>query len=212
MTPTAVLPGAAAGAGGGSTLRVAVAWRGGPLAGLAGAVVLLVAARWLRRRFVVADVHGPSMAPTLVAGDRVLVRTVHPGRIRAGDIVVLERATLDSAWLLPPASGGWSRREWLIKRVAATAGDPVPAAVVPAVAAALGPAGAVVPPGQLVVLGDNAAQSVDSRHYGWLPADRVLGVLHRRLPRPAPARDAGPPREGWQRAARCLAFRAWDGT
>lgn len=162
--------------------------RRGVAAGLAGAVLLLVAGRGLRSRFVVVDVHGPSMAPTLAAGDRLLVRTVRPELIRTGDIVVLERATAGGPWQQPPASGDWGRRQWLVKRVAATAGEPVPPAV-PALAAA---ADGVVPPGQLVVLGDNPARSVDSRHFGWLPADRVLGVLHRRLPRSrAPRRGPG---------------------
>ena len=45
---------------------------------------------WLGRRFVVIDVDGHSMRPTLYAGDRVLVRRRPLRHIRAGDIVVVE--------------------------------------------------------------------------------------------------------------------------
>ena len=40
-----------------------------------------------------------------------------------------------------------------------------------------------VPPGKLVVLGDNAARSFDSRQIGYIPADRLLGVVRRPLAR-----------------------------
>jgi signal peptidase I len=39
----------------------------------------------------------------------------------------------------------------------------------------------MVPPGQLVVLGDNAAWSQDSRQIGYIPGDRLLGIVMRRL-------------------------------
>jgi signal peptidase I len=42
-------------------------------------------------------------------------------------------------------------------------------------------AGTPVPAGQLVLLGDNRAASTDSRHWGYAPVDRVLGVVVRRL-------------------------------
>jgi type IV secretory pathway protease TraF len=62
----------------------------------------------------------------------------------------------------------------MIKRVAAVPGEPVPEAVWPAVAAI---GGQSVPAGSLVVLGDNTADSKDSRTIGYIPADRVLGVM-----------------------------------
>ena len=43
----------------------------------------------LPARWVVARVAGPSMAPTVRSGDRLLVRRVRPGdRVREGDVVL----------------------------------------------------------------------------------------------------------------------------
>ncbi|MCQ0009633.1 S26 family signal peptidase [Actinomadura madurae] len=41
-----------------------------------------------------------------------------------------------------------------------------------------------VPDGRLLVLGDNPDRSLDSRHYGYLSGDGVLGVVVRRLEPP----------------------------
>jgi signal peptidase I len=49
------------------------------------------------------------------------------------------------------------------------------------VAAAAHPAGRPVPAGKLVVLGDNTARSLDSREIGYIPAERLLGVMLRPL-------------------------------
>jgi signal peptidase I len=51
---------------------------------------------------------------------------------------------------------------WVVKRAAAVPGDDLPA-------------------GQLTVLGDNPAHSYDSRHFGAISMDRVLGVVVRPL-------------------------------
>ena len=61
----------------------------------------------------------------------------------------------------------------MIKRVAAVAGEPVPHGIpVP---------DAVVPDGKLVLLGDNADASFDSRVAGYFSADRLLGGVVRRM-------------------------------
>jgi len=39
----------------------------------------------------------------------------------------------------------------------------------------------LIPPGKLVVVGDNAAWSQDSRQLGYFPGDRLLGVVVHRL-------------------------------
>lgn len=133
-----------------------------------------------RRCFVVVRVNGSSMAPALMPGDRVLVRRGTGDRIRAGAVVVLPRppngcvAHPDISTGAPGPAG----KEWVIKRVAATPGDVVPESVLTAVGGA-----AVVPPGMLVVLGDNH-RSTDSRLWGFLSADHVLGAVVRRLPPP----------------------------
>lgn len=130
----------------------------------AGACVLL----WARRRLMVITVRGLSMTPTYHPDDRVLVRRVPLTRIRTGDVVVVEQ---------PPPH--WStiqaEQEWVIKRVAATPGDPVPAEL-----ADTQPDGSV-PGGCLAVLGDNPEESYDSRHYGYIPADRLIALVIRRM-------------------------------
>ncbi|TDC57172.1 S26 family signal peptidase [Actinomadura sp. KC345] len=148
-------------------------------AAVAGAAALIV---WLRRRFAVIDVDGPSMQPTLYEGDRVLVRRRPVRRVRTGDIVVVESkvrpGTRRGPGVAASAGRSLSGRTWVIKRAAAVPGDPVPASV----AASL-PSGAEspVPDGHLLVLGDNATRSLDSRHYGYLRSDGVLGVVVRHL-------------------------------
>lgn len=133
----------------------------------------------MRRRLVVVEVDGISMRPTYEPGDRVLVRR-RPGGPRRGQVVVIEPPDQDGGWSrLPPLDGRLEGRHWYIKRVAAVAGDQVPAAVVDA----LGSRGAtLVPDGKLVVLGDNP-RSEDSRRWGYVPAERVLGVVVRQLSR-----------------------------
>ncbi len=151
---------------------------------LAGGAVLL-GVRRLRHGLVLIDVHGPSMEPTLRHGDAVLVHRVGPHRLSAGDVVVLERADLDGHWRLPPGTGAGTdldTRNWIIKRAVAVAGDVVPATL----ARTLGlPPDSRVPSGKMLVLGDNPRWSTDSREWGFLPLDRVLGVVRRRVsPRP----------------------------
>lgn len=120
------------------------------LAALAGAVI--------RNRLRLITVVGRSMAPTLQAGDRVLVRVTR--RPAAGDVIVFR---------IPTAGLGL---DWMIKRVTAVAGHQVPPEI-------SGPQ-TVVPVGNLVVRGDNP-ESQDSRHFGFVPVDTVLGVVVKRL-------------------------------
>lgn len=130
-----------------------------------------------RRRLVVITVDGNSMLPALRDRDRVLVLRRRLGRLRAGDIVVMERPRPGSGWDgLPPLDGRLPGREWYVKRAVALPGDAVPET---ARAAAGAP---VVPPGALIVIGDNP-HSNDSKQWGFFPADRLLGVVVRSLPR-----------------------------
>jgi signal peptidase I len=139
---------------------------------LVAGVVLL-----LRRTIAVVTVTGQSMEPTLAAGDRVLVRRVGLRSVRTGQIVVIEAPGRSGTWVgAPPGSD--LGRDWMIKRVAAIPGDPVPAGL-PAEAAAA----ARVPDGHLIVFGDNPAMSMDSRYLGYFPGDRVLGIVVAGLPR-----------------------------
>lgn len=132
--------------------------------GLAATAGTLAAVMAFRAHVVVVMVRGLSMAPTLQHGDRLVVRRKR--KPTAGAIVVVDEPR-------PCRPGRRPSTHWVVKRVAAVAGDPVPAGVriqVP-----------VVPSGQLVLLGDNLEHSWDSRHFGFASADRVLGVAVRRL-------------------------------
>jgi signal peptidase I len=70
----------------------------------------------------------------------------------------------------------------VIKRVAATAGEAVPSSIEGR--------GTVVPEHHLVLLGDNPLGSGDSRQYGFVPVEAVVGVVVRILP--SPARSVSP--------------------
>lgn len=66
---------------------------------------------------------------------------------------------------------GWTGTGWVIKRIAALPGDPAPP----------GLAGPAVPAGMVALLGDNPPQSLDSRDFGYVPVDRLYGVVVRKL-------------------------------
>jgi signal peptidase I len=152
---------------------------------------------WARRNLLVADILGTSMHPTYQPGDKVLVRRLPAGRIRPGDVVVADVvvtrehlaafATGEAAPQERPGSRPRSARSGrrhradlrirargpapsrVIKRVAAVPGDSVPASM-PRRAGE-----ASVPEGCFILLGDNPAHSLDSRHFGYIPAASVIG-------------------------------------
>lgn len=150
--------------------------------GLLAATGLLVIIA--RRRLAIVAVFGSSMQPTLAAGDRVLVRRVTIGSVRPGQIVVFEMPSPDGTWATDPPRGPSRYREWMIKRVTAVPGDCVPGIVGrPARSATLASIdpGGMVPEGRIIVLGDNLANSHDSRSLGYIPAERLLGIMVRPL-------------------------------
>jgi signal peptidase I len=166
------------------TLSFAEVWDGALACGaLASALGLaLTAFTLLSGKLVVITVRGVSMQPTYDDGDRVLVRRdVAP---EPGQVVVVEHlqagAIGESCPLAPGAAGTISSRQWLIKRVAAAPGDPVPRGQFPALSNV---PEARVPSGSLVLLGDNQQVSYDSRQLGYFPVERVLGRVTRRLSR-----------------------------
>ncbi|MEN3539172.1 S26 family signal peptidase [Microbispora sp. ZYX-F-249] len=165
-----------------------------PLAAVAAAMV------WARRSLLAADVLGTSMHPTYRSGDKVLVRRLPGDRVRPGDIVVADIAVVaeDGPTLLPGRTVREEHREprlrladmggrsaWppgaedtvsrIVKRVAAVPGDPVPDSVPRRAGETL------VPAGCLVLLGDNPDESVDSRHFGYVPANSMVGKVIRTL-------------------------------
>lgn len=142
---------------------------------LAVIAAVAVAARVLRWRYALVTVSGPSMEPELADGDRLLARRCGLRRLRRGDLVIF-REPGPYGWRPAWLSGAAGQR-WVIKRVAATPGDAVPDAVLPAVSGVT-----VVPPRSIVVLG-NAARSRDSRQWGFITAQDILGVSRARLAR-----------------------------
>jgi len=134
-----------------------------------GALAVGAAIVAARRRLLAVTVVGESMTPTYRDGERLLVRRAR--RARVGRVVVLDNRE-------PGAPRGLADRmspELLVKRLAAAPGDPVPEQVLEAVGAQPGDR---VPPGRIVVLGD-APGSVDSRSWGYLAANRLVGVAVR---------------------------------
>lgn len=124
----------------------------------------------LVRRFLLATtVDGGSMAPALHSGDRVLVRRTR--KVRRGQVALLGYP--------PVPSGTDTTGQFLLKRVVAVSGDRLDERWAAPDVAGIG--GQVVPPGCAVVLGDNRPSSWDSRHYGFVPAERLVGVVLRKL-------------------------------
>lgn len=157
------------------------------LLGVAVVAAMGTAVAIIRRRFLVLRISGNSMAPLIADGDVVRARRVAPERIRAGDVVAIQapgwhlelalRAPLPPtptpivAWEeVTPARG--HREQLLVKRVVAVGGDRVPS--VPG----LPDADTIVAPGLVVVLGDNMAESVDSRQFGPLPVGKIQAVVN----------------------------------
>jgi signal peptidase I len=140
----------------------------------------------LRRRYVAVAVRGQSMQPTYQDGDWVLVRRGRQPEL--GQVIVVEHPAIALALgqVAAPAVVAPLHR-WLVKRVAAVPGDPVPRDRVPALADVPEDR---VPPGKLVLLGDNQRASFDSRRLGYFEAGGVLGVVVRRLAIARPAPDA----------------------
>jgi signal peptidase I len=139
------------------------------LAALGVAVAVVASVRW---RYSVVTVHGQSMEPELADGDRLLARRCGVRRLRCGQLVIFREPGLSRrpAWLT-----GAGRDRWVVKRVAAIPGDPVPDTV-----RSIARLAEVVPRRAIVVLG-NAAESRDSRHWGFIAGSQVLGVATRRL-------------------------------
>ncbi|MBD0746624.1 hypothetical protein BG418_33880 [Streptomyces sp. CBMA152] len=151
-----------------------------PIAAMTAAVC--VAALRARLRYLTVDVVGISMEPALRYGDRLLVRRIPLRRLRTGDVVVVALPGPDSPVGPDGRRGGPAGSDWMVKRVAALPGDPVPDEL----AQILGEhTPASVPARSLVVLGDNRGHSHDSRHCGFIPAHWLVGVAVRNPSRSA---------------------------
>jgi signal peptidase I len=138
----------------------------------------IFAAAKVRRRYMVITVAGTSMRPAFHPGDRLLLRRGGAGRISSGVAVVLRapgRFVLKDA--SPPGETAASAALLMVKRVAAAPGEPVPEPVRAAVRGV-----GTVPAGRFVVLADNPA-ATDSRRWGFVAADEIVGTVVLRFPR-----------------------------
>jgi signal peptidase I len=124
-----------------------------------GAVLLM------RSRYGVIVVQGSSMLPTYRGGELVLVRK---GRraIRLGDAVVFRT---------PGDVKGSGSPSWIIKRVVAVDGGQIAEGHRDRAGTCL------VPPQCIWVVGDSLQASWDSRHFGPVQSESVLGVAVRKL-------------------------------
>jgi len=140
---------------------------------LAIAIVLAFGVRAAMRLYVIPS---SSMAPTLVPGDHIVVTPYRFGKTpKRGDVIVFRS---------PRAAD-----ELMIKRVIGTPGDLVetragrvivcghalsePYVTAQAASGAIAPQ--IIPAGSYFVLGDNRADSLDSRSWGVLPREAVVG-------------------------------------
>lgn len=148
-------------------------------------VVFLIVVLFFTLSFRMAVVHGDSMLPTFRDGQIVLVNRLRAlgGPLQKGDVVVLEKDN-----------------DVLIKRIAFLPGETLLARDAyryserartwferpqkPLEKGFFRRFELKVPAGQYVVLGDNPAVSDDSRAFGPIPAEKIIGRVVNAPPKP----------------------------
>ncbi|GHP00498.1 hypothetical protein KSF_105450 [Reticulibacter mediterranei] len=133
---------------------------------------------------------GASMSPQLVHGDRVLVFRWYPSRrLRNGQVVVL---TTSRNKYYKRDSG---RSTWYVKRIVAMGGDTFTQDTAPypdadndehirnkAQVDEAGRWSWHIPPGHIFACGDNRERSIDSRIWGPIPTNQIIGIVLAKLP------------------------------
>jgi signal peptidase I len=156
-------------------------------------ILMTVLLAGLARAFVFQTFWIPSssMVPTLAVGDRILVQKAFfsPGDVREGDIVVFSH---------PPLDRCSAPQDDLVKRVIALPGQSIYSAgstiyvngrpLAEPYLPAIDPLGPPipnatsrhpyrVPPGEFYVMGDNRADSCDSRFWGPITGSSIIGTV-----------------------------------
>lgn len=128
-----------------------------------GLLVVLGFAVFFQREFITVQVSGESMEQTFSNGDRLLASSAYwlIGGIRKNDVVVFRRK---------------GERENVIKRVVYLPGDVVPWQFIPETWP-FERGEYKVPAQHYFVLGDNLPASEDSRKFGPVPFEEVLGKV-----------------------------------
>ncbi|WP_157246377.1 S26 family signal peptidase [Nonomuraea typhae] len=136
---------------------------------------------WIRRTHLLVTVKGASMEPAFHDGEQVIVRRRPPDELRRGQAVVLLALEWEAGYVPAEARGTAahpapevSTTSHVIKRVAAVPGDPLPREQVPVLRHVAEPR---VPRGKVILLGDNAAASFDSRRHGYFDIENVIGPV-----------------------------------
>lgn len=140
------------------------------------ALIFMIAGLVIRRTLVVISVSGPSMQPALRDGDRLLARRAVGSLPAPGELVIFAPLMEDGRPV--PVSTPRGGRLWLVKRLVAGPGQPVPAGFDPALRELTDQP---VPAGFMVVVGDNLAESVDSRQEGFVAVERIRARVVRQL-------------------------------
>ncbi|MBN8691421.1 MAG: signal peptidase I [Armatimonadetes bacterium] len=131
--------------------------------GTSSLLLLLGFVYFFNLNFKTIQVQGESMEPTFLNGNRLLASNAYwlVGKIHAGDVVVI---------------GGEEPGEYYIKRVYKLGGEKVDWLNIPQ-DYSLAEGDYTVPQGMVYVLGDNRDVSEDSRRFGPVESERILGKI-----------------------------------
>jgi signal peptidase I len=179
---TAVSDAGSPGAGGrggrpGRLLRAAALWA------LVGAALLVAASVTGLLPLQLMRVGSESMSPTLATGDLVLVRHAQ-GPVHRGDVVAVEDPS-GGAELVKRAVGLGGDEVSIEDGVLVVNGTPVCETIDPDLIDGVYFGPETVPEGEMFLLGDHRDGSIDSRTYGTLSTDRLVGFVDARVwPRP----------------------------
>lgn len=152
--------------------------RSNPLRELLETLVIAVALALLIRGFVVESflVHGSSMEPTLHHGDRLLVNKIayRIGSPQRGDIVVFHAPFGESRDYIKRVIAGPGDRIRIQNGIPYVNGEPLEEPYVARQDESSMPE-MVIPPGSVFVMGDNRRNSQDSRAFGYIGIEEIVG-------------------------------------